>query len=76
MLTYEEAYAIAREKKSMINYCTEFNNAYAFGYDDGQYHVGGDSPIVILKDTGEDFNFIDYAIRDGGGKIIREFDIK
>lgn len=76
MLTYEEAYAIAKRTKSRINYCIEYNNAYEFGYDDGQMHKGGESPVAVMKETGEALNFISYAIMPGGGKIIREFEVK
>ena len=67
---------IPYEKNPRINYCIEYNNAYEFGYNDGQMHKGGESPVAVMKETGEALNFISYAVRPGGGKIIREFDIK
>lgn len=75
MLTYEEALAIAKSKKSKINYCTEYNNAYAFSYDTGERSVGGDSPVVIMKDDGAALNFIAYAVKDGN-EFVREFEVK
>lgn len=75
MLSYEEALAIAKSKKEKINGCTEFNNAYSFYYNSGERTVGGDSPIVIMKETGEALNFISYAITPNK-KIIREFDVE
>lgn len=76
MLTYEQALDIAKSKKSKINYCTEYNNAYAFGYDNGSRSVGGDSPVVVMKDTGEALNLVSYAVKPGGGEVIKEFEVK
>ena len=73
-MTYAQALDIARSKKAKINYCTEYNNAYVFSYDTGEHSKGGDSPIVIMKDTGEVLNFISYAVR-GGNEIVREFEV-
>lgn len=74
-MDYAQALAIARGKKATINYCTEYNNAYVFSYDTGEHSKGGDSPIVIMKDTGAALNFISYAVRDGN-EIVREFEVK
>lgn len=74
MLTYDEALALARSKKSKINCGSEYNNAYVFSYDSGERTVGGDSPIVIMKDTGEALNFMTYAVRSGN-KFIKDFDV-
>lgn len=74
-MAYAQALDIARSKKAKINYCTEYNNAYVFSYDTGEQSKGGDSPIVIMKDTGEALNFISYAVRDGN-EIVREFEVK
>lgn len=74
MLTRDEALAIARGKKSKINYGEEYNNAYVFGYDSGERTVGGDSPIVVMKETGETLNFIAYAVQDGN-ELIEEFNV-
>lgn len=74
-MDYAQALAIARSKKARINYCTEYNNAYVFSYDTGEHSKGGDSPIVIMKDTGAALNFISYAVKDGN-EIVREFKVK
>jgi hypothetical protein len=74
MLSYDEALAIARGKKSKINKCTEFSNAYAFCFSDGTIKYGGDAPVVIMKDTGMALNFIDYAITPDK-EVVREFDV-
>lgn len=74
MLTYEQALDIAKSKKSKINYCTEYNNAYVFSYDTGEKTVGGESPIVVMKETGETLNFIAYAVKDGN-EFVKEFEV-
>ncbi len=70
MITYEEALAKARDLQKGVNKCTEFEDAYAFFTDNGEYRIGGDSPIAILKEDGRALNFISYAIRCK--KIVRE----
>lgn len=74
MLTYEQALDIAKSKKSKINYCTEYNNAYVFSYDTSEKTVGGESPIVVMKETGETLNFIAYAVKDGN-EFVKEFEV-
>lgn len=74
MLTYEEALKKAKQLKSRINKCTEFNNAYSFYYNSGKAQDGGENPVVIMKETGEALNFIQYAITPNK-EIIREFDV-
>lgn len=73
-ISYEDALIKARQLKSQINRCTEFTNAYAFGYTTGENTIGGESPLVIMKDTGEALNFIDYAVTPDK-EIIQQFDI-
>lgn len=63
MLSYDRALKIAREKKSKINRGVEYENAYSFYYDDGIDRVGGENPIVVMKETGETFNFVHYAMK-------------
>lgn len=74
MLTYEEALKKAKGLKSRINRCVGFNNAYSFFYKSGKKQDGGENPIVIMKETGEALNFIEYAITSNK-EIIREFDV-
>lgn len=73
-VSYEDALTKARQLKSQINHCIEFTNAYVFSYSTGEHTVGGDSPLVIMKDTGEALNFIVYAITPDK-EIIQQFDI-
>ena len=75
MLTYKEALAVAKEQKNKINYCTEYSNAYAFGYHAGSdVSKGGDSPIVVMKEGGQTLNFTAYAATPGK-EYLRDFDV-
>lgn len=75
MLTYKEALAVAREQKAKINYCTEYSNAYAFGYHAGSdVSKGGDSPVVVMKEDGQTLNFTAYAATPGK-EYLRDFDV-
>lgn len=75
MLTYKEALAVAREQKAKINYCTEYSNAYAFGYHAGSdVSKGGDSPVVVMKEDGQTLNFTAYAATPGKD-YLRDFDV-
>lgn len=71
MLTYEQALEKAKAIKPQINRYCEFKGAYAFSFDDGPAD-GGESPVVILKDTGEALNFVSYATKHGS-ELVREF---
>lgn len=71
MWTYEQALEKAKEVKPQINSYCEFKGAYAFAFDNGPQE-GGESPVVILKDTGEALNFVGYAVKHGN-ELIQEF---
>jgi hypothetical protein len=75
MLTLEQALKKARAVKPNINRCTEFKGAYAFFFEDSTDTDGGDSPVVITKDTGEALNFVSYAVKHGG-EVVRQFDVQ
>lgn len=75
MLTFDEAKSIAFANKEKINKCTEHEDAFSFFYDDGTAQDGGENPIVVLKESGQILNFIQYAIKSGNNKILRTFDV-
>ncbi len=54
MITYEKALEIARERKDEIDNCTEYENAYVFGFSGDNNYVGGygHTPVVIMKEDG------------------------
>ena len=49
MVNYDEAYKIAKELKSPIDICTEYEKGFVFGYtgDDGCFGGAGHTPVVI-----------------------------
>ena len=74
MIEYKEALAIAKSKKSRINHCIEYDNAYVFSYESNKEMVGGENPIAIIKETGEALNMISYAT-GYDHNLIREFNL-
>lgn len=75
MVNYEDALAIAREKKRNVEICTEYENAFVFG-SKNPGSIGGDSPVVILKETGEAVNFLTWAVMPKNPEPVRkEFEV-
>lgn len=76
MITYEEAFEIAKQLKKNIDCCTEYENGFLFAcYDDANYEGGaGHTPVVILKKDGRAVNMPYFVLR-GTGAEIRSFDI-
>lgn len=75
MLNFEEALQIAKSKKTKINHCIEYLDAFAFEYCSGDKSIGGDSPVVIMKDSGGAVDMISYAV-GARRTIIRDFEVK
>jgi hypothetical protein len=59
MVTFAEAKRIALEYWDEVDYVTEYPDAYSFSKLD-DYRIGGDGPVVILKETGECIVFVAY----------------
>lgn len=76
MITYEEAFEIAKERKDQIDNCTEYENAYVFSYTgDGNCRGGyGRTPVVIMKENGRIATLPELIAR-GTGEEIRSFNI-
>ena len=72
MITYEEALAKAKSLKPNIDNCGEYEKGYIFGSHEDDESFGGDGPVVILKETGEAVNILEF---EDSGKLIHEFDI-
>ncbi len=60
MLTFRECLAIARKEKQRVNHCVEYTNAYMFSWETGDDNDGGDTPIVVMKETGATMNMAAY----------------
>lgn len=75
MITYEEALNIARDLKTNIDNCSEETSAYIFGSHEDDDMIGGDGPVVVLKEEGEAINMTSYIDEFSGEKEIRSFDL-
>ena len=77
MVNYDEAYKIAKELKSPIDICTEYEKGFLFGYtgDDGCFGGAGHTPVVILKKNGRAVNMPHFIMHDTGEEI-RTFTIE
>lgn len=60
MITYEDALKMAKELKTDIDSCIEYDSAYMFISKDDEESIGGAGPCVILKDSGKAINQTDY----------------
>ena len=76
MISYEEALEIAKEWKDQIDNCTEYENAYVFGYTGDSKYIGGygHTPVVVMKEDGSVTNMPEFVAR-GTGNEIRSFSI-
>lgn len=69
MFTYEAAYKKAREIKSNIEGCTEYEDAYVFWGGD-EFEIGGSStPRVIYKNDGRMTTMNEYVINGSGKEL-------
>ena len=74
MVTYEEAKRIAGGWLADITGCREYADAYEFFNPRSEFSIGGtDSPVFIMKDSGEKLTPAVYYDRPGAGVFIREF---
>ena len=60
MLSFADCFKIAKSKKKYINHCVEYSNAYMFSFEGVDNPSGVDSPIVVLKDSGDIMNMSAY----------------
>lgn len=76
MITFDEAFKKAKEIKPNIDGCTEYENGYVFGYSGDEGFVGGygHTPVVILKENGNQVLMNVFVIQ-GTGREIRSFDV-
>ena len=74
MITFDKALEIARGAKKRVNHCVEYTNAYMFSYDTGEETIGGDSPVVVMKNDGSTMNMSAY-MWTGGKEFVREIPV-
>ena len=77
MITYEEALAIAKERKPNIDGCDEWDGGWVFGYSgDVDYQGGyGHTPVIIIKETGEIVNMMQFIMSGEAGDLRNSFKI-
>ena len=61
----------AKKLKPNIDSCTEYEDAFMFSSHADDFSIGGDGPVVILKDSGRAINRVDY-LDDFSGKVIKD----
>ena len=76
MITFDEAYAKAKEYKEKIDGCTEYEKGYRFSYSGDNGYIGGNGhiSIVVLKDNGKVISMPEFLMGDTG-EYIRDFSI-
>ncbi len=75
MINYEEALKIAKEHKPNIDHCYEETLAWIFTSKEDEHTIGGDNPVVVLKETGDALNMPDYAFEYFGAKEIGDWEL-
>ena len=75
MVTYEEALKKARQLKTTIDNCTEYENGFVFGSMADGLSDGTNTPCVILKENGDAVNMPWFVI-SGMGREIRSFSVE
>lgn len=72
-LTFEEAFEIAKQYVSKINYCDEYEEGFDFGYYTDEDIVDDGGPVVIKK-TGKVLTFTQFVRGfHPGRKPIKEY---
>lgn len=74
-MNYEESLRIAKEYKPNIDHCYEETLAWIFTSKEDEHHIGGDSSVVVLKETGDALNMPDYAFEYFGAKEIGDWEL-
>lgn len=76
MVTYEEALAIARERKQNIDMCAEWEKGFVFESEADANMIGGYGhiPIVVRKEDGKVMTMPEFVFGDAG-ELVREFKV-
>ena len=72
-MTFEKAEKMARQLKENVDFCQEYEDAFIFSKKD-EFSIGGDGPVVILKESGEAINMTGYC-DSSNASLIREIDL-
>ncbi len=79
MVDLDQALEIADKRRSGIDYCYETKNTYRFvGFDAPESCGGFQSPVVVIKKTGECMDYVSYIWHEASkeDEDIREFFLK
>ncbi len=74
MITVMEALAIAKEKRSGIDFVTEYENGFVFSGSSDAGYIGGlnHSPVVVLKENGAVTDMISFVNAGMGEEISKQ----
>lgn len=77
MITYEDAYKIARSKRGDLDRCFEREKGWSFGSRDDENYVGGydHAPVNIAKADGRTYAMSYFLMVFHAGRILKAFDI-
>ena len=77
IISFEEAYAIAKEEKPNIDHCYEFERGFSFGNSKDPLSIGSPEyePVVVLRKDGKTVNTTCFLMYMGAGKFIREISL-
>lgn len=74
MIGYNEAYEKAKALKDNIDKCVEYDTAYMFVSNYDEFKIGGDGPVIIMKDNwravGQTYYYSQYEANE-----VKEFNI-
>ena len=70
MTTFESAKKEALKLRRDVDFCMEYEKAYVFSKKN-DISIGGEGPVVILKDSGKAINMVEFCNMHSG-ELIRE----
>ena len=75
MVDYKKAKELALACWSEVDYCSEREDAFIFSKF-GDLSIGGNGPVVVLKESGRCINMPAYLCFMGATSVVREGYIK
>ena len=73
-ILYDAALKTAKALNQNVNHCMEYTDAYVFS-DSTDESIGGNSPVVVLKDSGKAIDMAFYC-DTSNGTLVNEFDLE
>lgn len=77
MITYEDAFRIAKSRRMDIDRCFEYEKGWSFGSKEDENYVGGydHAPVNIAKENGKTYQTTYFLMIFNAGEILRGFDV-